>query len=160
MLRRFPNTEVTARWSMDDREPRHRWSYLPDKKRFLHRWDGHIERSTEDITLHRYDGTHWNPQPFYHITDPKQQRLAIRMAEELVMKGMMESVISDCNIGFMRECGHCHALMDEGWLWNNWNTFCSDECLMAAFPSLTPEDLREIREDDSCLDTFWNEWVE
>lgn len=160
MLKRFPGTEVTARYSNDDRSPRHRWTYLPDKKRYRHRWNGHIECAQEATTLQRYHGTQWNPVPFYHITDPKQQQLAIRLVEQLTMTGYLDDAINNCRAAFVRQCGHCHKLMDEGWIYMGCATFCSDECFLAVEPDLTPEDLREIDQDDMNLETYWTEWEE
>ena len=158
MLRRFPGTEVTARWLDDDRKPRHRWTYLPDKKRYRHRWDGHIERTTESITLNRYLGTHWNPEPFYHITDPKEQQLAIRLVEELAMTGHLEEAICNCQASFVRECDHCHRLMSEGWVFLGCEHYCSDACLLAKHPNLTSKDLREIDLDDIRIETYRADW--
>ena len=158
MLRRFPGTEVTARYSNDDRSPRHHWTYLPDNKRYRHRWDGHTELALEPTILRRYRDDRWRPEPFYHITDPKQQQLAIRLVEHLTMTGYLDDAINISQADFVRECGHCHRLMNEGWVYMGCATFCSDECLLAVESDLSPDDLREIDQDDMNLETYWTEW--
>lgn len=158
MLRRFPGTEIVARWNMDDRKPRHRWTYLPDKKRYLHRWDGYVERATESITLNRYLETHWNPEPFYHITNPKEQQLAVRLVEELVMTGYLEEAIYNCRATYVRRCDRCHRLISEGWVFQGCEHYCSDTCLLAVHPNLNAEDLQEIGLDDIRLETYWTDW--
>lgn len=158
MLKRFPGTEVTARWNKDDRSPRHRWTYLPDKKRYRHRWDGHTELALEPTTLRRYRDARWRAEPFYHITDPHEQQLAIRLVEELAMTGLLEDTIYNCRADFVRVCGHCHRLMNEGWVYMGCATLCSDECFLAVEPNLSPDDLREIDQEDMNLETYWTEW--
>lgn len=87
----------------------------------------------------------------------RQEELASLLVEELRKRNALEEVVCDYGIETVRECNGCHRLMDEGWIFRGFETFCSDECLMAAHPE---EDLTRLRQeantDDS--DSYWTRW--
>lgn len=87
----------------------------------------------------------------------RQEELASLLVEELRKRGALEEVVCDYGIETVRECNGCHRLMDEGWLFRGYETFCSDECLIQAHPEVDLEVLRsEASTNDS--DSYWTTW--
>lgn len=86
-----------------------------------------------------------------------QRILERRLVEELRKRNALEDVICEYGIESVRECGYCHRLMDEGWLYHGYETFCSSRCLMMAHQEEDVADLRlHACDDDS--DTYWTRW--
>lgn len=86
-----------------------------------------------------------------------QRILSRLLVEELRQRGALEDVISEYEIESLRECTHCHRLMNEGWIYQGFETYCSDRCLMKAHPEADLDELkRETSDNDT--DTYWTEW--
>lgn len=86
-----------------------------------------------------------------------QQTLEHRLVEELRKRNAQEEVICEYGIETVRECCCCHRLMDEGWLYAGFETFCSDDCLKRVHPE---ESLEKLKKDASCnhSNTYWTQW--
>lgn len=90
-------------------------------------------------------------------TMSRQRELEHLFVQELRQRGALEDVICEYGIETIRECNHCHRLMREGWLYANFETYCSDKCLMAAHPAECIETMRhQASEDDA--ETCWMAW--
>jgi len=88
----------------------------------------------------------------------EQKRLAILLVEELKKHGALDDVITDYNVESVRVCRHCHKLMNEGWLVEDIETYCSDECFLAACPEMTQEDINALDTDDENTIAYWTAW--
>jgi len=86
-----------------------------------------------------------------------QQQLCVLFVEELRKRGALEDIICEYEIENLRECSHCHKLMNEGWIYLGYETFCSDDCLLAEYPDENIKVLRENASDDES-DTYWTRW--
>ena len=87
----------------------------------------------------------------------REGRLSVRLVEALRREGRLEDVICEYAIEGVRVCGCCGRLMDEGWVYDGRETFCSDECLVAEHPDAEPSALRALASSDAS-DTFWTRW--
>ena len=77
---------------------------------------------------------------------------------------LRESIIERNELDSIRVCEHCGAPMNEGYLVNDFNTYCSEECAKAAL--LSPEGgwteetfnehLAHADEEDSVI--YWTQW--
>ena len=67
-----------------------------------------------------------------------QRILSALLVEELRKQGALEDVICEYGIESLRECTYCHRLMNQGWIYRGFETFCSDKCLMNAHPIFNP----------------------
>jgi len=77
---------------------------------------------------------------------------------------LRESIIERNELDSIRICEHCGAPMNEGYLVNDFNTYCSEECAKAAL--LSPEGgwteetfnehLAHADEEDSVI--YWTQW--
>lgn len=158
MLKRFPDTKIAARQylgSLDD--SRQIWEYHADGNVLLHYVGENKYEMTECDFMESYGNAHWQPDDFFHLSDERQKSLAVRIVEHLIQTGNLDWILTECNINFVRECQHCHGLMDEGWLCGDTYTFCSDDCLLKENPSLDKETLEQLYEDDDS-NVCWNEW--
>lgn len=86
------------------------------------------------------------------------QRLLEKLfVEELRKRGALEDVICEYEIENVRECNCCHRLMNEGWIYHGFETYCSDRCLMSAHSDENLDELRKNANDDDS-DTYWTMW--
>ena len=86
------------------------------------------------------------------------QRILTKLfVEELRKRNVLEDVICEYCIENVRECMHCHKLMNEGWMFAGVETYCSDKCLRAAHPEIDIETYRAIANDEDS-DTYWTSW--
>lgn len=83
--------------------------------------------------------------------------LALLLVEELRKQGALEDVICEYGIETVRECTHCHELMNEGWIFHDYETFCSDECLMCEHPDVDIKYLKEHASDEDSV-AYWTAW--
>lgn len=157
MLKRFPGTKVLAMRYTPPAHAIQTWSYLNDAELFVCHDDEEKTRLSESDFLKQYEGDYWRPDEFFHLTDERQRAMAVRIVEQMITLGRLDEILTLYHIEFARECQHCHALMNEGWLCGDTYTFCSDECLLAENPALTEEDLARLSEDEYSL-VDWNEW--
>lgn len=158
MLKRFPDTKIAARQylgSLDD--SRQIWEYHADGNVLLHYVGENKYEMTECDFMESYGNAHWQPDDFFHLSDERQKALAVRIVEHLIQTGNLDWILTECNINFVRECQHCHSLMNEGWLCGDTYTFCSDDCLLKENPSLDKETLEQLYEDDGS-NVCWTEW--
>ncbi len=81
-----------------------------------------------------YDQQHWKVSPFFHLRGEKERHLAIGLVEELITLGALDDILSDYCVEDLRLCEHCHQPMREGWLADDIRPFCSDRCLLSAYP--------------------------
>lgn len=86
-----------------------------------------------------------------------QQQLSLLLVEELRKRNALEDVICEYEIETVRECTHCHKLMNEGWIYAGYETYCSDECLAAAHPEEDLNYLNHHASDDDSV-TYWTDW--
>ena len=86
-----------------------------------------------------------------------QRTLETLLVEELRKRGALEDVISEYEIETVRECNHCHQLMNEGWIYAGCETYCSEECLLKAHPDEDVDELKKQAEDDDS-DSYWTTW--
>lgn len=89
-------------------------------------------------------------------TDPK---LALRLVDILREQDVLQDVIYEYGIDSLRVCEHCGILMNEGWMYDGRETFCSDECLLAKHPAEDINDLN-IHASDNDSKTYWTTWEE
>lgn len=86
-----------------------------------------------------------------------QSELSVLLVEALRRRNALSDIIAQYCIDTLRECEHCHCLMQEGWLYEGAETYCSDSCLMAEHPE---EDLTSLSihacDDDST--SYWTAW--
>lgn len=158
MLKRFPNTKIKARRYLGSRlSSMHIWEFRNEQNTYLCHLNGQTEEINESQFLKQYASDLWQPKPFFSLDDEKQKLLAVRIVEHLIMTGNLDWIICDCNINFVRECDHCHKLMNEGWWCGETYKFCCDECLLAENPGITKEELRNLVVDDNS-DIYWREW--
>jgi len=86
-----------------------------------------------------------------------EQQLCALFVEELRKRGALEDVICEYGIETLRECTHCHTLMSEGWIYHGYETYCSDECMLAEHPDEDIDSLNYHASDDAS-DTYWTKW--
>ena len=79
------------------------------------------------------------------------------LVDTLRKNNALENVICEYCIETVRECCYCHKLMDEGWLYQGFETYCSDACLLASHPELDIVQLKSEASDDY-NDTYWTKW--
>ncbi len=66
-----------------------------------------------------------------------QRKLERLLVEELRKRNVLEDIICEYEIECVRECCLCKRLMNEGWIYQSIEAFCSDKCLMKAHPNET-----------------------
>lgn len=86
-----------------------------------------------------------------------QHNLEHLLVSELRKRGALEDVICEYEIESVRECSHCRRLMNEGWMYEGYKTYCSDECLMAAHPEVKLAELKH-RAAKEHTETYWTAW--
>lgn len=86
-----------------------------------------------------------------------QRVLERHLIEELRRKKVLEDIFSEYDIEDVRICGYCGKLMNEGWMYGGFETFCSTKCMMSAHPD---EDLEDIKRHacNNGSDTYWTAW--
>lgn len=87
----------------------------------------------------------------------KQRTLEKLLVEELRKRESIEDVICEYNIESLRVCNTCHRLMNEGWIYNNCETYCSDKCLMKSHPDENIAKMKE-RASEDYSETYWTVW--
>lgn len=86
-----------------------------------------------------------------------QSQLALLLVKELQLRDALEDVICSHEIDTVRVCANCGKLMNEGWIYNGFETFCSDLCLLEQHPNENIEELNRNANED-CSETFWTKW--
>lgn len=158
MLKRFPDEQLEASaCPVLQSAANYLWKYSTAKKRFLLSAGANLKSYAEAELLRRYGGLHWKPNPSLFLKGYQERQIAIRLVEELGMLGLLEDIIVECELENVRVCEHCHHLMDEGWLVDDAQAFCSDECLKKAYPSIDISNLRSHAVDEDCQ-AYWTKW--
>ena len=160
ILKLFPNQQITVSAYLGHSVTSvHCWEYSTSTKCFIHHIRTAYKSYSETELLRLYSNQHWKVKAFFCLRDSHEKQLAIRMVEELVMRGCLDDIISEYEIDNVRVCEHCHHLMDEGWLVDNIRTFCSDECLQSAFPDAKISEMRKLSLDTDSW-AYWTKWEE
>ena len=85
--------------------------------------------------------------------------LALRFVDSLRKKGVLDDVICTEDIDCVRVCDKCGKLMDEGWVYEGIETYCSDDCMIASHPDINIKELKtQAIEDNS--NSYWTNWEE
>lgn len=85
--------------------------------------------------------------------------LALRFVDSLRKKGILDDVICAKDIECVRVCDHCGKLMDEGWVYEGIETYCSDGCMIASHPDINIQDLKTHAIEDNS-NSYWTMWEE
>jgi len=83
--------------------------------------------------------------------------LAVLLVDTLKKCNALEEVIYGNGIECLRVCGHCGNLMNEGWMYDGRETYCCDECLLAAHPYENIANLNAHASDNDS-ETYWTTW--
>lgn len=73
-----------------------------------------------------------------------------------------DHIIEHHELDSVRVCEHCGKLMNEGYLVNDFNTYCSEECARAATAKMGwteemfNERLADADSEDACI--YWTQW--
>ena len=78
-----------------------------------------------------------------------QIHLSRLLVDALRRQDALEDIICEYGIECVRQCGHCRRLMNEGWMYQGFETYCSDECLLAEHPEDNLSDLQAQASDDN-----------
>jgi len=85
--------------------------------------------------------------------------LALSFVDALSSKGILDDVISTNDIESVRVCEHCGNLMNEGWVYEGIESYCSDACLKDAHPKIDIDMLKVHAIDDNS-NSYWTKWEE
>lgn len=86
-----------------------------------------------------------------------EANLAISFVHTLSNKGILDDVISTNGVESIRVCEHCAKLMNEGWVYEGFETYCSDTCLKAAHPEIEI-DILKLHAIDNKSNSYWTRW--
>lgn len=86
-----------------------------------------------------------------------QAKLALLLVKELRKQKALEDVICEHGIETVRECSCCHMLMNEGWIYHDYYTYCSNGCLLHDNPN---EDINELQNHANGINcaAYWTSW--
>ena len=86
--------------------------------------------------------------------------MALLLVKELRQRELLEEVIIANDINSLRVCANCGKLMNEGWSCNS-NTYCSDKCLLADWPSCDLNDIKAMTDEElNASEIYWTTWEE
>lgn len=85
--------------------------------------------------------------------------LALSFVRALSAKGILDDVISTNDIEHVRVCEHCGKLMNEGWVYEGIENYCSDACLKSAHPEIDIDVLKVYAIEDNS-NSYWTKWEE
>lgn len=86
-----------------------------------------------------------------------QRTLSKLLVEELRKRDALEDVICEYEIETLRECTCCHRLINQGWIYQGYETFCSDKCLIKYHPDENLEEIK-LHAADEDSETYWTAW--
>lgn len=86
-----------------------------------------------------------------------EANLALSLVRALSSKGILDDVISTNDIESVRVCEHCGNLMNEGWVYEGIENYCSDACLKAAHPEIDIDVLKVHAIEDNS-NSYWTTW--
>ena len=131
------------------------WCYDNNKELIVKKNNEFESALTEEETAERFKDAMWLIRPFIFIKEDNERSLAIRILEELVMKGDIDWVIEECGIDFALTCNLCGRLIDVGWWCSETWVFCSEDCMRAVNPRLSEEDWENLYMSNQIE---WMEW--
>lgn len=160
ILRRFPDTEIEVSLRLNyNLVSTYWWKYSTNKQCLVRITNSYNDYYTEKTVTNRYGDCFWKVTPFFFLQSNEEKQLAIRFFEELNSLGLIEDIISAYDINSLRICEQCHRPMNEGWLINDIETFCSDHCLNCAHPEIDLDTLKALAAEDGSLG-YWTKWEE
>lgn len=160
ILQRFPNEQIAASAYLGyGLSSFCQWSYSTEEKRFLRTIGTQFKTYSKVEMFRLYGNQHWKVKSSFFLRDDYEERIAVRLVEELGILGHLEDIISESELDNVRVCERCHHLMDEGWLVDDSRTFCSDECLQSAYHNIDISELRSRSLDVNCR-AYWTKWEE
>lgn len=155
MLKHFYDHKIEVSLYLDHRiGSTHWWTFNRRERRFYRDNDSDCTGFSEAEMLRFYADRRWRPLSFLHLNH-KSQELASRLVEELIMANRLEEIIILNDITFVRECNHCHQLMNEGWIVNDIETYCSDRCLQQAYTKVDMDLIKSQAEDEDAV-AYWS----
>ena len=84
------------------------------------------------------------------------QRILTKLfIEELRKRNALSDVIYNYEIENIRECDHCHKLINEGIVYEGLGNYCSVKCLLSVYPEVKEEAYSPV-DDDSYV--YWTSW--
>lgn len=86
-----------------------------------------------------------------------EANLALSFVRALSAKGILDDVISTNDIEHVRVCEHCGNLMNEGWVYEGIENYCSDACLKAAHSEIDIDMLKVHAIEDNS-NSYWTKW--
>lgn len=158
MLKRFPEKQIEVSLYLGRGiRSTHWWEYHKKEKMFWRSTGNGDSLYTENEILRYFGNQRWKPLPFFFLNSDNSKRLALRLVEELISYDHLEEVISEHELDNVRECSHCHQLMEEGWIVADFGQYCSDNCLQEVFPRLDMEEVkRNAGEEKASI--YWTKW--
>ena len=88
-----------------------------------------------------------------------ETNLALSIVRALAGKGVLDDVISTNDMEHVRVCEHCGHLMDEGWVYEGIENYCSDACLKAVHPEIDI-DMVKVNAIEDNSNSYWTKWEE
>lgn len=86
-----------------------------------------------------------------------EANLALSLVQTLSDKEVLDDVISSNDIESVRVCENCGKIMNEGWVYEGIENYCSDTCLKTSHPEIDIDLLkRQAIEDKS--NSYWTTW--
>lgn len=157
-LKSFPNNDIeTFPYLGQDLVTIHKWRYSPCNDSFALFFHGDENTLSEADIYQMYGNVFWCVKPFFFLKGNTEKLLAVRLVESLIVCGHIEDVICEYGINDIRICEHCHQPMNEGWIVDDFRTFCSDECLLEEFPNIDIDHSREGTSDGDST-AYWTSW--
>lgn len=158
MLKRFPDREIEVSLRLNfGLVSTYWWKYSTDDQCFVRITDSYDDFCTEARITERYGDCLWKVTPFFFLKSDQEKQLAIRFFEELNTRGLIEGIISENDINSLRICEFCHKPMNEGWVINDTEAFCSDQCLHCSHPEIDLNTLKSHAQEDGSLG-YWTQW--
>lgn len=103
------------------------------------------------MALHEYK------EDSFGFDNNTEANLAIGLVHTLSNKGVLDDVISTYDVESVRVCEQCGNLMNEGWVYEGIENYCSDTCLKSSHPEIDIELLKlQAIEDKS--NSYWTSW--
>ena len=93
------------------------------------------------------------------LMETSDSTLALRFVDSLRKKGVLDDVICSEDIDCVRVCENCGKLMNEGWVYEGIETYCSDDCMIASHPDVNIPKLKVHAIEDNS-NSYWTMWEE
>ncbi len=160
ILKRFPDEQVeTSAYLGRGITSTHLWRYSAEENCFQHTISAKSNSYSVTGMFRLYGNYHWRVKPSFFLRDEREKEMAILLVEELGILGRLEDIITENELDSVRICEHCHHLMDEGWLVDDIQTFCSDKCLQSSIPNTGASECT-ARSLEAKRWAYWTKWEE